>query len=236
MPLHDWKRDDNWDGVHLLWIAELLRWIKPRLPEGFRAYVGTSPRMSIGIPSSKADVSVRAWPKGPHPGDRAENQIPPQPDGLQPDIEVIVDTIESDAALFVEHGGWLVAVIELVSPRNEDRPSSREIDLTRYLSYLHDGVNLLLIDVLPHPQGFSFADTIAAELDLEHPPTPSPSAVAYRVGEPVAGEGRFFAVWRRPMTVGQPLPTIALPLTVHEAILVDLERTYAAAAADAYLE
>jgi hypothetical protein len=38
------------------------------------------------------------------------------------------------------------------------------------------------------------------------------------------------------MTVGQPLPTIPLPLTVHEAVAVDLETTYAAAAADAYLD
>ncbi|WP_152052045.1 DUF4058 family protein [Tautonia marina] len=236
MPLHDWNRVENWDGVHLLWIAELLRWIKPRLPEGYRAYVGTSPRMSIGAPTSKADVSIRAWPRAAHPGDRPSEEVGTLPEGLRPDIEVIVDTIESDAALFVEHGGWLVAVIERVSPRNKDRPSSREIYLTRYLAYLHDGVNLLLIDVLPHPYGFSFADTIAAEIGLEQPPTPTPFAVSYRVGEPVPGEGRFFAAWRRPMTVGQPLPTITLPLTVNEAVAVDLEATYASAASDAYLD
>ena len=37
MPLHDWTSQPGWDGVHHLWIAELLRWVKPLLPAGFRA-------------------------------------------------------------------------------------------------------------------------------------------------------------------------------------------------------
>lgn len=38
MPLHDWTDRRGWDGVHHLWITELLRWVKPRLPTGYRAY------------------------------------------------------------------------------------------------------------------------------------------------------------------------------------------------------
>jgi len=37
MPLHDWKDERGWDGIHLLWLAQLLDWIQPRLPPGFRA-------------------------------------------------------------------------------------------------------------------------------------------------------------------------------------------------------
>jgi hypothetical protein len=37
MPLHDWNDLAGWDGVHNIWIVELLRWIRPRLPEGYRA-------------------------------------------------------------------------------------------------------------------------------------------------------------------------------------------------------
>ena len=35
MPLHDWTDPTGWDGVHLLWIARLCQWLKPRLPEGY---------------------------------------------------------------------------------------------------------------------------------------------------------------------------------------------------------
>jgi hypothetical protein len=45
----------------------------------------------------------------------------------------------------------------------------------------------------------------------------------------------MLAIWRRPLTAGQPLPTMPLPLTVHLSVPVDLERTYQQAANDAYL-
>ena len=32
MPLHDWAALAGWEGVHQVWIVELLYWIKPRLP------------------------------------------------------------------------------------------------------------------------------------------------------------------------------------------------------------
>ena len=48
MPLHDWTDGLGWEGVHHLWISELLRWIKPRLPVGYRAYIGSAPTVEIG--------------------------------------------------------------------------------------------------------------------------------------------------------------------------------------------
>jgi len=59
MPLHDWTDQPGWEGVHHLWITELLRWIKPRLPEGYRAYIGSAPTVAIGAPAERPDVSVR---------------------------------------------------------------------------------------------------------------------------------------------------------------------------------
>ena len=235
MPLHDWSIDDGWEGVRHLWMTELVRWIKPRLPDGYRAIIGSTPRLSIGGTASKPDIGVRSW--------RTVEQVlhgPADPtgvaDGLEPDFEVPVASIETEATLLIDRGGWLVAAIELVSPRDKDRPEAREKALNRHLGYLLDTVNLLVIDVHPRPRGFSFADEIAARLDLQRPSTPTPFAVSYRVGEPAAFGGHFLAVWNRPMIVGRPLPTIALPLTVHQAVNVDLERTYAAAAEDAYLD
>jgi hypothetical protein len=107
--------------------------------------------------------------------------------------------------------------------------------VTRYLGYLFEGVHLLLVDVHRRPIGFSFADRIAQELQIEQPACPAPLAVSYRVGEPAATGGRLLAIWRRPLAVGDPLPTLPLPLTVAVSIAVDLETTYLQAAADAYL-
>ena len=60
--------------------------------------------------------------------------------------------------------GQLIAAIELVSPLNKDRPAARERTFSRYAGYLRQGVHLLLIDVLPRPAGFSFADALAVNL------------------------------------------------------------------------
>jgi len=131
--------------------------------------------------------------------------------------------------------GRLVAAVELVSPRNKDRPIARATYLARYVGYLLEGVHLLLVDVHRRPLSFSFADGIAQELRMTQPPCPAPLAVSYRVGEPAAAGGRLLAIWRRPLVAGETLPNMRLPLTVGTTIFVDLEQTYMRAAADAYL-
>ena len=64
---------------------------------------------------------------------------------------------------------------------------------------------------------------------------PAPFALAYRVGGPAPTGGRTLAVWRRPLAVGVALPALRLPLSVHEAVPVDLDGTYRRATEAAYL-
>lgn len=61
MPLQDWKDERGWDGVHLLWLAQLLDWIQPRLPPGLRADVGSVPALPLEASTGKPDVTVRGW-------------------------------------------------------------------------------------------------------------------------------------------------------------------------------
>ena len=144
-------------------------------------------------------------------------------------------TLDPGTAVFVELQGRLVAAVEVISPRDKDRPVSRSAYLSRYVSYLVDGVHLVLVDVHRRPLQFSFADAIAGELHVAGPSLPSPCAVSYRVGEPAPAGGRMLAIWRRPLNAGEPPPSIPLPLTDDLSVPIDLERTYQGAAADAYL-
>ena len=237
MPLHDWTERGGWEGFHHIWITELLRWVKPRLPEGYRAYIGTAPTVAIGAPAECPDVSVRHWPE-----EQAQPSPPPtaQPGASdapteQPDEEIALAALDPTTALFVESHRRLVAAVELVSPRNKDRQVARTTYLGRYVGYLLEGVHLLLVDVHRRPLNFSFADGIVQELHLSQPPCPAPLAISYRVGEPAATGGRILGIWRRPLTPGNPLPVMPLPLTVEVSVSVDLEQTYTRAAADAYL-
>jgi hypothetical protein len=237
MPLHDWTDRPGWEGVHHLWITELLRWVKPRLPAAYRAYIGSAPLLAIGAPAGRPDIQVRQW------GDRTDplgDSTPGQSSfargaGIEPDVELAVATLDPSTALLVERQGRLVAAVELVSPRNKDRPTARDAYLTRYLGYLIESVHLLLVDVHRRPIGFSFPDRIAAALSMEIESLPTPAAVSYRVGEPAPDGGRFLAIWRRSLGPDATLPEIPLALDVDSRIVVDLEQTYSAAAADAYL-
>lgn len=228
MPLHDWAALPGWDGVQQVWGVELLYVLKSQLPPGYRAYIGTTPTFAIGAPDDgRPDVGVRDWPPAGPPA------APAPETGPEPDEEVAVATLAADTALFVERDGRLVAAIELVSPRNKDRASARAAHAGAYAGYLLRGIHLLLVDVHRRPAAFSFADQIAAALDLRQPP--APCAVGYRVGGPSPEGGRFLAVWRRPLAVGDPLPLMRLPLSADESVPVDLDGTYRRATEAAYL-
>jgi hypothetical protein len=232
MPLHDWNDDRGWDSVHLVWLAQLLDWIQPRLPSGYRAFLGSVPALTIDVPNGRPDMSVRQWSPGKSDGGSA----PPAAAGGEPDeVAVATFTLDPQRAIHIDLHGLLIAVLELVSPRNKDRPAARERYLTRYAGYLRQGVHLLLIDVLPRPAGFSFADALAANLGLTQPRCPAPCAVSYEVGESVP-EGTVLALWRRPLQVGQPLPVVPLSLGGKQRVPIDLEHTYYEAAKRAYLE
>jgi hypothetical protein len=225
MPLHDWATTSGWEGVHQVWMVEMLYWIKPRLPAGYRAYIGTTPTFAIDAPAEERPAPTEPEPPAAGPANPSE----------EPDQEIAVATLAADRALFVESQGRLIAAVELVSPRNKDRAAARAAYASAYVGYLLKGVHLLLVDVHRSPLRFSFADRIAQELQFEQPACPAPFEIAYRVGEPAPNGGRFLAIWRRPLALGSPLPPLRLPLSASEEVPVDLEGTYTRAAAAAYL-
>jgi hypothetical protein len=232
MPLHDWHDDRGWESVHLLWLAQLLDWVQPRLPAGYRAYLGSVPALTIDAPNGRPDVSVRQWTEPPQ--ESAANASPS--DEMEPDQELVATfALDPQHAVHIDLHGQLISAIEVVSPRNKDRPSARERYLGRYAGYLRQGIHLLLIDVLPRPAGFSFADALAANLGFTQAPCPAPYAVSYRVGEAVP-EGTILASWTRRLQVGQSLATIPLALDARQQLMIDLEHTYREAARRAYLD
>jgi hypothetical protein len=234
VPLHDWTDDRGWDSVHQLWINALLFWVQDRLPAGYRAYLGSVPGLSIAAEPGRPDLGVRAWSS---PGGEAGAQAPAAEEGRQPDFRVVALLHpEPPAAVHVFFQGRLVAAIELVSPRNKDRPSSREFYRNRYLSYLWSGVHLLLADVHRPPLGFSFVEAMAAELQCPLPVGLPPHVVSWNVGGPTPEGGQFLDGWYRPLAVGQPLPTLPLVLAAERSLPIDLESTYMEAARRAYLD
>jgi hypothetical protein len=227
MPLHDWSRLPEWEGVHQLWIVGLYKDIKAKLPPGYRAGLATVPSLTIGGPATHPDVSVQRTPSPPGPsGEPAPDEL----SGFDPEVTLLA--LDPTTMVRVYRGSELVAAVELISPRNKDREASRAATVDRIVGYLALGVHVLFVDVHPAPQAFSLADAIASALEYPQPPCPSPHAMAYRVGLTADGGGRTLAVRRAPLAVGEPLPMISLPLSLSRTVPVDLEVTYSAAAGD----
>ncbi|MBN9120963.1 MAG: DUF4058 family protein [Planctomycetes bacterium] len=230
MPLHDWTDLPGWEGMHIFWMTEIARGLRGSLPPGYRAVIGSSPLVAVGVAPVKPGVAVTNGSPQPSAAPTATT-----PEALEPDVEVAVATLTEDATVLVEREGRLVAAVELISPRNKDRPSAREQYAARYLNYLRGGVHLLLVDVHRRPLDFGFAQLIAAELDPALPGPAAPSAVSYRVGAAAAQGGRMLGVWQHALVAGEPLPPMPLPLTPDRAVMVDLETSYSRAAADSYV-
>jgi hypothetical protein len=237
MPLHDWNERSDWETVHTYWIAELGRWLRPRLPPGYRTSLGTVPALVVAPAPVHPDVSVRRHAESSLPD--PQNGPPSVPSGnlseQAPDVEVALALLDPARAVFVTRAGNLVAVIELIAPRIKDRPETRRSITDRLLGYLTHGIHLLFVDVHPRPLEFSFADNLAALVQFPSPPCPAPCAVSYRVGGPGPEVGLYLAAWQRPLAIGAALPTLPLWLTREVSVAIDLEDTYGRAAADAYL-
>jgi hypothetical protein len=234
MPLHDWTDDRGWDSVHQLWINALLFWVQDRLPAGYRAYLGSVPGLTIGTESGRPDLGVRTWQTGGEETAARSGALVELP---EPDFKTVaLLSPEPPAAVHVFHQGQLIAAIELVLPRNKDRPSSRDFYRNRYLSYLWSGVHLMLVDVHRRPLGFSFPEAMAAEVQCQFPVGLPPHAVSWNAGGRTPEGGQFLDGWYRSLAVGQPLPTLPLVLAAERSLLIDLERTYSEATRRAYLE
>jgi len=234
MPLHDWTDDRGWDSVHQLWINALLFWVQDRLPAGYRAYLGSVPGLTIGTEPGRPDLGVRTWQPGAEQTVAKAGALVELP---EPDFKAVAQlSPEPPAAVHIFHQGQLVAAIELVSPRNKDRPSSRDFYRNRYLSYLWAGVHLMLVDVHRRPLGFSFPEAMAAEVQCQFPVGLPPHAVSWYTGGRTPEGGQFLDGWYKSLTVGQPLPSLPLMLAAEQFLLIDLEHTYGEATRRAYLE
>jgi len=121
----------------------------------------------------------------------------------------------------------VVAVIELVSPPNKDRPESREAFVAKCLSYLRVGVSVIIIDVATERHA-SYHRDISAALSLSGPAREAAPADLYAVAYLATGDGgrRRLRAWPFTLAAGATLPKIPLWLTAALAVPIDLETSY----------
>jgi hypothetical protein len=139
---------------------------------------------------------------------------------------IFPDTFE--VRLFSTMAGLtLVAAIELVSPGNKDRLEERRAFAIKCGSYLHQGVSLIIIDIVTNRRANLHNEIIRllpSARGAEMPAQAALYAVAYR---PVLRlEQPEIDIWPATLAVGDPLPELPLRLVGDLFVPVDFEATY----------
>jgi hypothetical protein len=149
----------------------------------------------------------------------------------EPTLAVQTDLADADEyevrVYDAEHNRRLVAAVELISPRNKDRPESRRQFVAKCAALLRQHVSIVLVDLVT-PRDFSlYAELL--EWVGEHDPAlgdhpPNIYAVSCRWRPRDAAD--WLETWHRPLEIGQPLPELPLWLSDELAIPLDLEASY----------
>jgi hypothetical protein len=216
-----------WDSFHSNWatrIADLLndRWLPAQFIASEHTHSGAQLEIDVAtwerteeeaVPS--ANGAVATLPKTWTPP-MAQHTIP----------TVFPDTFEVRVVNTVG-GLTLVAAIELVSPANKDRPDTRRAFATKCASYLHQGVSLVLVDVVTEYRANlhnEIMQLMQADAATEIASASTLYATAYR---PVLRADKPQTdIWTASFALGDPLPTMPLRLTGDLFVPVEFEASY----------
>jgi hypothetical protein len=217
----------HWEGFHGRWAAAMSDGLNEKLPEDyfaeFQVTLGT--RVEVDVATFSDDGAPEANPpSGAVTAVQTHLWAPPTPLAVVPAL--FPDDFEVQVFSTVA-GPTLVAAIELVSPGNKDRAEARRAFAVKCAAYLQRGIGLIVVDIVVacHANLHDELMALLGHTDGAPFPTPTPLyATAYR---PAHREERDeIDLWREPLAVGQPLPTLPLAVRGLGCLAVDLEATY----------
>jgi hypothetical protein len=235
MPLLDHfdpplNRTHPWRSFHGAWAAAMARLLNQGvLPPGYYAVplVDRDGPIEIDVAALRAVATLE-----PAAGSDAPQPWEPPAPGLAVAVELpVADAVE--VHVFADDGDpRLAAAVELVSPRNKDRPQARQAFAVKCVGYLQQGSSVVVVDTVTTRQ----ADLNAAILSLLGVESgavtpPGLSAVSYQaVGRDQ--ETQQLLLWLAPLALGQPLPTLPLWIAPDFSVPLDLDVSHQATCTD----
>src|SRR5579871_2167598 len=219
----------SWESFHGFWITHLAGNFNLRPNRyGFIAEVN----VHIGI-AVAADVA--AFEEDRPTGERSNGAVatevwaPPRPL-----LAMLVDfsALETFEIRIYDQdrARTLVAVVELVSPGNKDRPENRRAFLDKCAAYLREGVSVVIVDIVTsrqHNFHAALMELFGGDEAARRAVTSDLYAVAYRVH--VVGQRTQLEMWPENLALGASLPTMPLWLTESLCVPLELEAGYQAA-------
>ena len=235
MPLLDHfnpplNRTHPWRSFHGAWAAAMARLLNDGiLPPGYYAV----PLVDFDGP---VEIDVAAL-RG-HGATVAAVESAPTPTWTAPapGAAVVVEMPAVDAVevqVFADDGDpRLTAAVELVSPRNKDRPQARRAFAVKCVGYLQQGSSVVVVDTVTTRRANMHEEILALLNVAEAVATPAGlSAVSYRAPGR-EGEEQQLQLWPAALALGQPLPTHPLWIATDFSVPLDLEASYRTACTD----
>jgi hypothetical protein len=225
----------HWESFHAAWGTEIMRTLNRKvLPAGCfaEAQVHVGSRVEIDVATFEQDGTSTTAAQGSS-GGVTLTWAPPAAALVMP--AVFPDEIEVQV-FRMSGGATLVGAIELVSPRNKDRPEARRLFAAKCASYLQAGVGLVIVDIVTERQANLHNELIGLmqqAATFEMADGALLYAVAYRPSRQQSGDQ--IEVWPVLLAVGQALPTVPLALRGVATVPVDLEGTYTMTCQDSRL-
>lgn len=214
----------TWESFHSGWANEMMRQLNRTLPPGFAA----RPNVKLGV-DVEADVGTLEQ-SGHEPAEEGGGVATAVWAPPRPTLSVAVDFHRLDVfevQIHREGGLEMVAAIELVSPRNKDRPTARRHFAAKCAAYLQAGVSVNVVDVVTGRRENLYA-VLLEQLALPQDDNGQGDLYAVACRTVPADEPGRLEIWVAPLAVGSLLPTLPLWLEADLAVPLELERSYEA--------
>ena len=236
MPLRDHQSEPYniapFEGIHSGWPMVMLQHVKKKLPPGYSA----APQVSLGTglefdlaaysTDTADDAAAQSWSPD-HSGDAVGTATLARPEPNRTVACAIPEPAEYELRIYNKAlGRKLVAVVEIVSPSNKDRPESRRTFVAKCASLLQKGVSVAIVDICGTPR-FNLYAELLDWVGVDDPKLEADArlyAVACRTR--IARKKSRLENWTHVLAYGQPLPTLPIWLSDDLWVPLDLEASY----------
>lgn len=221
----------HWESFHAFWagaIAEAMN--RGLLPSDYFAEVQVHVGSRVEVDIATFETDDVAEPDEHAGGGVAMLVAPAARVWTPPKAAMELPAIYPDSLevliMSTEAGPTLVAAIELISPGNKDREDERRGFAAKCASMLQQGVAVVIVDIVTSRHA-NLHNELVRLLDVGDKfkiPEEPLYAVAYRPRR--RKDADRIEVWPAPLAVGQPLPTLPLPIHRRLCVPLDLDATY----------
>lgn len=235
MPLRDHFRPplDNkrhWEGFHGGWPMMIIASLRRKLPRRYFAepsvHSGSSAEIDVATFHDEDEELTATGTGNGNGGVATAIWAPPRPT-----LTVATDLPAQDTyevRVFDEkRQSRLVAVVEIVSPANKDRPEHRHAFAAKCAAFLQERVSVVIVDLVTTRNQNLYAellDLIGLSDPFLSPEPPPLYAAACRMTK--RDNEWLLETWAQDLALGRPLPTMPLWLADDLAVPLELEESY----------